>query len=474
MTLSSRWPLLPLPAARLLALVMALVLASLPLGAPSTPAAAQQAAEREVQVQVVDFAFEPATLTVPVGTVVTWTNAGDASHTVTAADGAFDSGRLDPGESFSFRFETPGTVTYRCDFHPEMQATVVVTEERAEPAEAADPNATTPADEPAAAAAATPDAAAAASGDPAPNLTPVAEPRLAHVHAGTCEELGIVVYSLAGLRGYRSEPAAGSGGAVGELVVGTAGVPLPDLFGEPFSIHVHQSAAEKQVYVACADVGGRPAAPWSEAEGLVLAMDEQNDSGFAGFATLHPSATGGTDLVISLAGTEETVEAARAQPTPPPGATYASPTFGYTITYGPTWDVSEEVSGGGRDRFVLFNGTSYVTFTGAAGFGGNPRRCVDGFVETLTADPNVRNLGLAVDERGEPLQGGTAATGAFAVFNHDYVFPDRVEAYTLFVGCSPLVANESVLAIVQNVPTEEYASQVEPREALLRGLALDQ
>jgi hypothetical protein len=72
------------------------------------------------------------------------------------------------------------------------------------------------------------------------------------------------------------------------------------------------------------------------------------------------------------------------------------------------------------------------------------------------------------------LEGGTAATGAYAVYSHDYTFPDRVEPYTLFVGCVPLIPNEAVLAIVQNVPTAEYNDQVEPREALLRGLTLAQ
>ena len=121
---------------------------------------------------------------------------------------------------------------------------------------------------------------------------------------------------------------------------------------------------------------------------------------------------------------------------------------------------SENVSANGRDRLVLSNGTSYITFTGAREFGGDPQACVDDFVTQLTADPNVSNLRLATDEQGNPLQGGTAATGAYAVYNHDYTFPDRVEPYTLFVGCVPLIPNEAVLAIVQNVPTADYDDQV--------------
>jgi plastocyanin len=77
-------------------------------------------------IDIVDFAFAPAELTVPVGTTVTWTNQDSAPHTVTADDGAFDSGRMDQGATFSFTFDTAGTYAYHCDFHPNMTATITV------------------------------------------------------------------------------------------------------------------------------------------------------------------------------------------------------------------------------------------------------------------------------------------------------------------------------------------------------------
>ena len=61
-----------------------------------------------------------------VGDTVTWTNTDDSPHTVTAEGGAFDSGNMDPGAIFSFTFTQPGTYTYRCDYHSDMQATIVV------------------------------------------------------------------------------------------------------------------------------------------------------------------------------------------------------------------------------------------------------------------------------------------------------------------------------------------------------------
>ncbi|MGH2615270.1 MAG: cupredoxin domain-containing protein [Thermomicrobiales bacterium] len=446
-------------------LTIMLVLVGSFSGAWAIPAAAQSA--DAVEVQVVDFAFEPASLMVSVGTTVTWTNAGDRPHTVTADDGSFDSGRLDPGEQFSHTFETAGTFSYFCGFHPEMQASVMVMEEQGDAIEVAT---------------AAPDAspgagqAAPASGlaGPAQNLSPIEESRLAHIHACACDELGIVVYSFPDIRSYRVGEGSDDGLGAVELITGTTQAQLDGLFGEPFSIHIHESAQNKQTYIACSNIGGQPDPPWSAADGLTLQATEQNGSGFSGFTTLRPAAEGGTQVTVMLAASSAATEAAAAQPAPLPSTTYTSPTYGYTIGYGQTWEEAENVSNGGRDRFVLFNDTSYITFTGAREFGGDPQACVDAFVAQLTADPNVSNLGLATDDEGNPLEGGTEATGAFAIYSHDYTFSAGVEPYTLFVGCVPLIPNEAVLAIVQNVPTDEYNDQVEPREALLRGLTLNQ
>jgi plastocyanin len=77
---------------RALLMVLALVLATMPVASFHLSAAAQS--DPTASVSVVDFAFEPATLEVPVGTTVTWTNNGSRPHTVTADDGSFDSGPL--------------------------------------------------------------------------------------------------------------------------------------------------------------------------------------------------------------------------------------------------------------------------------------------------------------------------------------------------------------------------------------------
>ncbi len=72
------------------------------------------------------FMFAPAELAVPAGSTVTWTNRDDEPHTVVSDGGLFRSGALDTGESFSFRFDKPGTYRYACSIHPRMVGTIVV------------------------------------------------------------------------------------------------------------------------------------------------------------------------------------------------------------------------------------------------------------------------------------------------------------------------------------------------------------
>ncbi|SRR5713101_7950800 len=76
-------------------------------------------------VSIMNFSFNPNSLTVKVGTKVTWTNHDSVTHTVTANQGAFNSPVL-PGSSFSFTFTKAGTYAYHCMIHPYMMATIVV------------------------------------------------------------------------------------------------------------------------------------------------------------------------------------------------------------------------------------------------------------------------------------------------------------------------------------------------------------
>jgi plastocyanin len=106
-----------------------LAIASLTLSAPRrqaflVSAQAGQAATAEVKID--NFSFGPGTLTVSVGTAVTWTNRDDIPHTVVSTDGAFKSKVLDTDEKFSFTFTKAGTFPYFCGIHPKMTGKVVV------------------------------------------------------------------------------------------------------------------------------------------------------------------------------------------------------------------------------------------------------------------------------------------------------------------------------------------------------------
>jgi plastocyanin len=81
-----------------------------------------------MEVKIDNFSFGPVTLTVPVGTTVTWINRDDIPHTVVSTDDSktFKSKVLDTDEKFSFTFSKAGTYPYFCSIHPKMTGKVIV------------------------------------------------------------------------------------------------------------------------------------------------------------------------------------------------------------------------------------------------------------------------------------------------------------------------------------------------------------
>ncbi len=84
------------------------------------------APRREGDVDIMNFRFAPRTLTIAVGTKVTWTNRDDVPHTIVSVDKKFSSPVLDTDESFSQTFTNPGTFDYYCSMHPQMTGTILV------------------------------------------------------------------------------------------------------------------------------------------------------------------------------------------------------------------------------------------------------------------------------------------------------------------------------------------------------------
>jgi plastocyanin len=107
-------------------LFASVMLATLLLSAASLRSTAKAAEPTTAEVKVDNFSFGPATLTVAVGTTVTWTNRDDIPHTVVSTDKVFKSKVLDTDEKFSFTFAKAGTYPYFCSIHPKMTGSVVV------------------------------------------------------------------------------------------------------------------------------------------------------------------------------------------------------------------------------------------------------------------------------------------------------------------------------------------------------------
>ena len=95
-------------------------------GARNFAAHAQQAQSSTAEVKIDNFSFGPASVTVAVGTTVTWTNRDDIPHTVVSDDKVFKSKVLDTDEKFSYTFSKAGTFPYFCSVHPKMTGKVVV------------------------------------------------------------------------------------------------------------------------------------------------------------------------------------------------------------------------------------------------------------------------------------------------------------------------------------------------------------
>lgn len=96
-------------------------------GARSVEGPADKATANAAAIKIDNFSFGPATITIPTGSTVTWTNNDDVPHVVSSDDNKlFKSKALDTDDRFSFTFTKPGTYNYYCAIHPKMTAKIVV------------------------------------------------------------------------------------------------------------------------------------------------------------------------------------------------------------------------------------------------------------------------------------------------------------------------------------------------------------
>ncbi len=106
------------------AAAFALALALAGIGDSLASADETARASRTATVTIPSFEFTPATVTIPRGSKVRFSNASETTHTATRK--SFNTGRIKPGKSVSIQFNRKGTFPYHCSIHSFMKGKVVV------------------------------------------------------------------------------------------------------------------------------------------------------------------------------------------------------------------------------------------------------------------------------------------------------------------------------------------------------------
>jgi plastocyanin len=94
-------------------------------GSSATGGGTATAASRS-GVEISNFKFVPATITVSAGAHLAVANEDSTAHTATADDGSFDTGDISPGSTSTIDLSKPGRIAYHCSIHPFMHGTIVV------------------------------------------------------------------------------------------------------------------------------------------------------------------------------------------------------------------------------------------------------------------------------------------------------------------------------------------------------------
>src|SRR5436190_7817059 len=77
-------------------------------------------------ISIINFSFQPPSVSINTGDSVRWTEMDGAFHSSTSDDGVWDSGSLPFHGQFTFQFSTAGDYPYHCTPHPFMQASITV------------------------------------------------------------------------------------------------------------------------------------------------------------------------------------------------------------------------------------------------------------------------------------------------------------------------------------------------------------
>src|SRR5215207_969198 len=137
--------------------------------------------------------------------------------------------------------------------------------------------------------------------DATPEAAETAAARPAHIHTGTCDEVGEVVAPLTDLTGAVGDRAGQARRAIAaESSFTNVPLTLDAILGADHVVNVHLSAEEIDTYIACGEIGGM----LSPEGAVIIGLREMNDSGFTGIAYLAPGADGAsTDVSVFVAPT---------------------------------------------------------------------------------------------------------------------------------------------------------------------------
>ena len=96
------------------------------LAATTIPVPQTTSSVSDNTIRIKNFAFDPARMTMKVGSTARWVNLDSVPHRILFADGAGFRPYSQPSQSWSRKFDKAGTYDYACTIHPAMKGTVVV------------------------------------------------------------------------------------------------------------------------------------------------------------------------------------------------------------------------------------------------------------------------------------------------------------------------------------------------------------
>ncbi len=231
-------------------------------------------------------------------------------------------------------------------------------------------------------------------------------PHPAHIHSGTCDNLGDIVSPLSDVA---EETAGEKFGAASAVLVKKSEtdveLPLNDYLSAPHAINIHESAEAIQNYIACGDIGGRVI------DGnLTIGLQELNESGHHGVAVLRGD-DAGTGVIVYLS--EEGAGAEGEQASAPDADAAAADAPATTAAVETPEDAAEDTEAAA--------GAEIPVDIRDFAFSPNPIEIAAGDTVTWTNQDPVPHTATGED-RGV-LQSGTISPGS----SFSQVFPDAGE-----------------------------------------------